>query len=605
MRGKRGAGVTSPAWMVLKCTPGFMAEPTLPIDDIPDAVLRVDRNGTIRAVNRVAVDLFGYGRDELIGQKIELLVPSRYDSHASTRREYQKSPHKRPMGKLQQIFGLHRDGSEIPVDISLRITQGGDIVCFVRDITEHVRLSNQIRETAYHDMTTAALNRRAFYEDLAAILTEVIDAGPGFAIAVFDLDHFKDVNDSLGHKFGDQILAEFCRRVGEVVPDHMRFYRLGGDEFALIMPQCTNHKDATAIVGAAIRANRAPYSIDGHRVAIGCSVGIVHAPTDGATVNELVANADLALYEAKATRGAASVFSSRLRDAVEARFSLLSELGTADVEGQFELHFQPKVDLESGKIDGAEALLRWAHPQRGLLSPAQFLDVLADSDLSVEIGRWALFDACRHAVRWQSISDRPLNVAVNLFPWQVKARTFHDDIVAALAEAHLESGLLELELTENTIVDSHVDFIDMLAAVRDMGVRIALDDFGTGFASLNSLTRFPIDTIKIDRSFVHEVGSGRGNWPVLRAMPKLARDLGMSSVAEGVETVEDAMMIRHFGYDFGQGYYWGRPLPAAEFEALISAGSLVETARDGGVPYRPVRISALEEIVKRRFPMLG
>ncbi|MAS06694.1 MAG: hypothetical protein CL534_18685 [Ahrensia sp.] len=583
-----------------------MADRDIPIDDIPDAVLRVGRDGTILAVNAAALEMFGYERDELIGRKIELLVPRRYGDHAKTRQAYHDNPQTRPMGKVQQICGRRKDGSEVPVDISLKTAPAVDeTVCFVRDISEHVRLSDEIRETAYRDMTTSALNRRAFYEDLSTSLAAHRADGEGLAIAVFDLDHFKDVNDSLGHKSGDEILVEFCLRVKQIVPEGLRFYRLGGDEFALIMPECPGHEAANALIDAVLSANRRPYSVGGHRIAIGCSVGIVHAPTDGNTVDELVANADLALYQSKATRGSASVYSPHLRHAVEERFAMLSELGTAGEEGQFELYFQPKVDIHTEAIVGAEALLRWVHPKRGLLAPAQFIDVLTDSDLSVAVGRWTLFEACRQAAEWRKQSDRIVSVAVNLFPWQVKARTFHDDIVAALNDAKLDAGRLELELTENTIVESSADFIEMLAAVRAMGVCIALDDFGTGFASLNSLTRFPIDMIKIDRSFVREVGTGRGNWPVLRAMPKLARDLGLQSVAEGVETVEDAMMVRHFGYDYGQGYYWGKPMSAPEFAKRISGNAPSAGSGTDNATYRPIRISAIEEIVKRRFPMYG
>lgn len=582
-----------------------MADLQIPIDDIPDAVLRVGRDGTIVLVNAAAVEMFGYEPDELVGRKIDMLVPSRYGDHAKTRQAFYDKPQTRRMGKVRQVNGLRKDGTEVPVDISLKIGPGEDeTVCFVRDISEHARLREEIREIAYRDMTTSALNRRAFYEDLSTLLAEPRTDGQGLAIAVFDLDHFKDVNDSLGHKSGDEILVEFCRRVNEIVPEGMRFYRLGGDEFALIMPDCAGHASAKATIVPVIAANRRPYSVSGHRIAIGCSVGIAHAPTDGDTVDELVANADLALYQAKATRGTASVYTPHLRDAVVERFAMLSELGTAREEGQFELYFQPKVDIHTEAVVGAEALLRWAHPERGLLAPAQFIDVLTDSDLSVAVGRWTLFEACRQAAEWRKRSDSIVSVAVNLFPWQVKARTFHDDIVAALDEAKLDAARLELELTENTIVESSDDFIEMLAAVRTMGVCIALDDFGTGFASLNSLTRFPIDMIKIDRSFVRDVGAGRGNWPVLRAMPKLARDLGLRSVAEGVETVEDAVMVRHFGYDYGQGYYWGKPMSASEFANRISGAPSAASETDNAL-YRPIRISAIEEIVKRRFPMFG
>lgn len=582
-----------------------MAEEMISIDDISDGVLFIDRDGVIRAANTAVAGLFGYDSADLIGENVELLVPRRYKGHAKICGRYQADPVDRPTGNIRQIHGLRKDGSEFPIDLSLRPMKGnGAVICIVRDISDHVRLSSEIRETAYRDMVTGTLNRRAFYEQLTWVLAVREQNSPGTCVAIFDLDHFKDINDSLGHKCGDELLAEFCNRLREIMHDDMRLYRIGGDEFAMIIPDCIDHSRAGEFVDDAIRLVRRPYEIEGHRVGIGCSAGIVHAPTDGASAEELVSNADLALYDAKAVRGTYSVFTPRLRAKVEQRFSLLSELRAAGEENRFELHFQPQVDIRSGAICGAEALLRWMHPTRGILHPGQFIDVLTDSELSVSVGRWALFEACRQAASWQAQSDRPIRIAVNLFPWQVKTRKFFDDVREALDTAGLDPQLLELELTENTIIESSDEFIRVLSAIRNEGVNVALDDFGTGYASLNSLTRFPVNTIKIDRSFVRDIGNGKGNWPVLRMMPKLARDLGLKTVAEGVETAEDAMMIQHFGYDYGQGYYWGKAARSEEFAKMLALGGVEKS--DGGVTeFRPMRIAALEDIVKRRFPMFG
>ncbi|QKV18845.1 putative bifunctional diguanylate cyclase/phosphodiesterase [Oricola thermophila] len=578
---------------------------TIGIDEIPDGVLVVDAEGRIVAVNSVIGNLFGYRDDELIGEAVELLVPERFGNHKKIRRRFQVRPHEKPMGRVQEIFGRHKEGHEIPVDMWLRpMGADGTMVCFVRDISDHVRLSDEIRKASYLDVVTGTRNRRAFNEDLDRILKTMAPESNGTGVAIFDIDHFKDINDSLGHHSGDRLLMEFCERLGEILRPDMRLYRIGGDEFALILPDCPDHVTAQEFVNTAIRFIRRPFMIEGHRIGIGCSAGIVHAPTDGKTAQDLVSNADLALYEAKSIRGTSSVFTPHLRAAVEDRFSLVSQLRAAVEEGQFELHYQPQVDIGSGAIAGAEALLRWRHPVRGLLQPGQFIEVLTNNEVSIDVGRWTLFEACQQAASWQVKADRPVRVAVNLFPWQVRTRRFFDDVREAVANAGLGAHLLELELTENTIIDSSEDFIKILTQVREQGVGVALDDFGTGFASLNSLTRFPIDTIKIDRSFVRDVGSGKGNWPILRMMPKLARDLGMTTVAEGVETAEDAMMIQHFGFDTGQGYYWGKPVPADEFVAMLQNGG---SDKPSGEPreIKPVRISALEEIVKRRFPMYG
>ena len=583
---------------------GAAADETISIHKVPDVVLIVDGDGRIATASDTTADMFGYEPAELIGKKVECLVPPRFTDHARIRARFQQDPKPHPMGRVQQIFGLHKDGSELPIDLSLSPDiEAGTVTCFVRDVSEHARLSDEIREAAYRDVVTGAKNRRAFCEDLAVILDANAPKTAGTGVAIFDLDHFKDINDSLGHHCGDQLLADFCDRLRDIMRPGMRLYRIGGDEFALIIPGCDDHASPRDFVDTAIRLVRRPYTIEGHRVGIGCSAGIVHAPTDGTTTQELLSNADLALYEAKSIRGPSAVYSPSLRSAVEERFSLLSQLRTAGEENQFELFFQPQVDIRSGAIIGAEALMRWNHPTRGLLQPGQFIDVLTDSELSVGVGRWTLCEACRQAASWQAGADRPIRVAVNLFPWQVRTRKFYDDVNEAIEGAGLGPQLLELELTENTIIDSSDEFIEILTEVRDRGVHVSLDDFGTGYASLNSLTRFPINTIKIDRSFVRDVGNGKGNWPVLRMMPKLARDLGMTTVAEGVETAEDAMMIQHFGYDYGQGYYWGRPASAADFVAMLANGLPVEAA---GEPreFRTVRISSLEEIVRRRFPML-
>jgi diguanylate cyclase (GGDEF)-like protein/PAS domain S-box-containing protein len=563
------------------------------IDDIPDGVVICDRSGTILAFNGALERSFGYSRDDLIGRKIEILIPERFAGHEKLRETYAQNPVSRPMGSVQRIFGRRKDGSEVPLDISLnKLNDQGDIICFARDASEHARLAEEIRQSAYYDPVTGVLNRRAFNEDLAEAMSNLEVRPNGVCIALFDLDHFKDVNDTLGHTVGDKLLVAFCDRLRDVMHDQMRLYRTGGDEFALILPECADPQNAFAFVETAIWNVRRPVCVGAHELTIGCSAGVVHAPENGVTPDELMSNADLALYEAKIVRGRVSKFTPDLREVVEERFALMPELKAALEQDQFELHFQPQIDIRSGRIVGAEALLRWNHPKRGLLTPDSFIDLITGSDMSIGIGRWVLFEACAQAQNWRRLVGRPLKIAVNLFPRQTYSKSLVNDVTWALADTGLDATSLELELTENTILDSSDNSVEILSYLRGLGVTIGLDDFGTGYASLNSLTRYPVDTIKVDRSFVSGAAGKPENQAVLRAMVMLAREFGLVSVAEGVETAEEEQIVQQIGFNIGQGYNWSRPVSGPEFEALLSAGKrkrLAEFAEpaSGNMPVEP------------------
>lgn len=538
----------------------------IPIDEIPDAVVLCDFTGAIQEINSALEALFGYSPEELKGQKIELLVPGRFSGHAQMREAYMKSPVSRPMGSVQRIFGQRKDGTEVPLDISLkRLGDSERFLCFARDTSEHYRLTEEVRKTAYYDPVTGVLNRRAFNEDLAGAIFD----SDQLCLGLFDFDHFKDVNDTLGHSVGDKLLLAFCERMREMMSPGMKLYRVGGDEFALIISKCANQQNALAFIETAIWNVRKPLVIDGHEISIGCSAGIVEAPQDGSTPDELLSNADLALYHAKLVRGRASGYTPELRSAAEERFKLLSDLQTAIQDEQFELHFQPQIETETGKILGAEALLRWRHPERGLLAPNHFIDLLAESEMSIQVGRWILRQACREACKWQRFSSRKVKVAVNLFPRQTYSKSLVTDVTHALSDSGLDPSCLELELTENTIMDSANDVMEVLRYFRDLGITIGLDDFGTGYASLKSLTSYPLDTIKVDRSFVFDIARRKENQAVLCAVIMLARQFGLTSVAEGVETNEDAEIMQYLGFDLGQGYYWSKPVPADQLEQLL------------------------------------
>ncbi len=541
------------------------------INDCPDGIILCDKRGTIQVANDAVNDCFGYLPGELIGQKVEVLIPERFRSHEKLRQDFMQDPASRPMGTIQRIFGKRKDGTEVPLDIALKVREGGEgIICFVRDISEHFQLTEEVRKLGYFDPITGALNRRAFNEDLAEKLAGLEEEQSRFCVALFDLDHFKDVNDTLGHTVGDQLLVTFCERLLEVMDKEMRLYRVGGDEFALLIPDCSMNDNPVAFVESALWNVRKSIRINGHEIIIGCSAGVVAAPENGRTLNELLSNADLALYEAKRVRGRVSQFTPSLRAAAEERFKLLSELQVAVQETQFELFYQPQIDLRSGRIAGAEALLRWRHPERGLIAPQAFIELLAESDLSISVGRWVLNEACRQARIWENAARRPIRIAVNLFPRQTHSKSLVNDVMHALNVSRLDPATLELELTENTIMDSAADSFEVLQYLRDLGVTIALDDFGTGYASLKSLTSYPVDTIKVDRGFVFDAKDKKEKRAVLQAVIMLAREFGLASVAEGVESAEDVLIVEKLGFEMAQGYSWSRPLSASDFQSFLS-----------------------------------
>lgn len=550
------------------------------IDHLPDAVIIVSRQGAIVCVNGTALEMFGYREPELVGRPVEILVPARFADHARRRERYQTHPTARPMGRLQEIFGTRKDGTEFPIDISLRPNhETGEIACIVRDISDHVSLSDQIRKTAYEDAVTGLLNRHAFDRALAAATERARANGGTVDLAILDLDHFKEVNDSLGHSAGDNLLRCVAKRLFGFAQSCSGIYRIGGDEFAMMF-ECAGRAEVQATVNGALAALRRRFVVRDQFVLIGCSAGIAHMPEAGHDAEDLLRNADLALYAAKEIRGRSSVFSPEIRRSFDCRRALVSELQTAVEQNQFRMFYQAQINCKTGAVVGAEALIRWMHPERGLLLPDTFIPILTNSDMSAAVGRWTLVTACRQARQWEATTGRCVSVAVNMFPQQL-ASTAVEDVRHALAASGLAPQCLEVEITEDTLLESGSGVLQRLNEIRSMGVNIALDDFGTGYASLDSLTHAPITTVKLDRRFVRSAGTDSSNRPVLRAVSALARELRLTTVAEGIETAEDALAVQHFGYDLGQGYYWGRPVPADDFVAALA---VAQTAARPGQP---------------------
>jgi diguanylate cyclase (GGDEF)-like protein len=442
---------------------------------------------------------------------------------------------------------------------------GGGWVATHDDVTEQRRSEARISHMALHDALTGLPNRALLNDHLEHALARV-KRGEIVATHLLDLDYFKNVNDTLGHPVGDKLLMMVADRLRELLREADTIARMGGDEFAIVQVGVTQPSDATSLAQRIIEEVGEPYDIDGHQVIIGTSIGIAVGPIDGLTPDSLLRNADLALYRAKGHgRGTMCFFEPEMDAQMQARRALEQDLRKAFVGGEFELHYQPIVNLESNEISGFEALIRWPHSERGMVSPSTFIPLAEEIGLIVPIGEWALRTACSTAARWPG----HLKICVNLSPVQFRSRGLVQVVVGALGSSGLLPERLELEITETVLLIDTEETLTVLHRLRELGVRIAMDDFGTGYSSLSYLQAFPFDRIKIDRSFIKDIAEEVGSLNIVRAVAAMANGLGMATTAEGVETQEQLDAVKSEGCTEMQGFLFSRALPAHEIEQLL------------------------------------
>jgi len=452
--------------------------------------------------------------------------------------------------------------------------QGGGWVATFEDITEWLEAQAKISHMARHDALTGLPNRVLFHEQLEQGLRRA-GSGDQLAVLCLDLDHFKDINDSLGHPIGDALLKEVGRRLRATVGESDTVARLGGDEFSVVQIGRSEEAAARSLAGRLVEAISAPYEIDGHQIVIGVSIGISLSPQDGSDPDELLKNADLALYRAKADgRGTYRFFETGMDARAQARRLLEMDLRAALQRDEFQPYYQPIRDVASGRVVAFEALLRWNHPQRGLIAPINFIPLAEETGLIVQLGEFMLRSACADAATWPDDID----VAVNLSPVQFK----NPNLIASVTEALTASGLaarrLELEITESVLLQNSEATLTTLHELRAMGVRISLDDFGTGYSSLSYLRSFPFDKIKIDRSFVSELATREDSMAIIRAVTGLGRSLGIVTTAEGVENDAQLELLRREGCTQAQGYLFSKPRPASDVALMLERPRLRASA---------------------------
>lgn len=468
------------------------------------------------------------------------------------------------MARGESIYLVTHPGDGRVVAVHNRPTKHGGWVAIHEDITERERAEAQMAHMAKHDALTDLANRALFRERMEEALTRLRNDGHGFSVFLFDLDMFKSVNDSLGHPVGDALLKIIAQRLKNLVREGDTVGRLGGDEFAVIQHAESDQKpSAVALANRLLAAVCAPYQIDGHEIVIGTSIGIALAPTDGLSADELLKNADLALYRAKTDgRKDFRFFESEMDSELRLRRALEVDLRHALARGEFELHYQPVIDVVTGRADGAEALVRWQHPLRGLIPPDKFIPLAEETGLIAELGEWILKRACTDAARWPD----SIRLAVNLSPVQFRDAHIATVVREALAASGLPARRLELEITESVLLQDSATTLDILHELKALGVGIVLDDFGTGYSSLRYLRMFPFDKIKIDRSFIEEMPHRNDCAAIVCAITGLARNLAIETTAEGVETEEQFALLRAAGCTHAQGYLFSRPRPVSDLD---------------------------------------
>jgi len=442
---------------------------------------------------------------------------------------------------------------------------GGGWVATHEDVTERKRYDEKIQYLAHYDSLTGLPNRTLFQQRLEQEMHRA-DRGAPFALLYIDIDEFKSINDTLGHPVGDELLKQMAVRLRDCVRDTDFVARLGGDEFAIIQTAVEGGGDAVQLVDRIYQGIRAPFQCLGHHLSTDASIGIAIAPQDGAELDQLVKNADLAMYSAKAEGRRTFRFFEPAMDAIaKARRQLEFDLRSAIADGDFEIHYQPLVDLRSGRITGCEALLRWRHPTRGLISPTEFIPIAEDTGLINDIGAWVLGTACAEAASWNA----DITLAVNISPVQFRQPSLALTVASVLATSGLPAQRLELEVTEAVLIHDDDTALGTLTQLRALGVRISLDDFGTGYSSLSYLQRFPFDKIKIDRSFVENIDTAEASTAIVQAVVNIAASRNMTTTAEGVETDRQRELLSALGCTQMQGYLFSPAIPAAAFRGLL------------------------------------
>ena len=537
------------------------------LKSINDAIFITDLEGKLIFANETFSRMYGYGPNEVMGRPADILWAQGAGHELDP-----VSPGDLPQaGHKGECVQKRWDGSEFPALLSRSVIfdERGNRVAAVhaiRDITDRKRAEAQLIHAALHDDLTGLPNRTLFMDRLETALARADRYSHTFGVIFLDLDRFKLINDSLGHQAGDELLRAIGERLSACLRQTDTVARLGGDEFAILLDDYT---EVNAVAEKVQRELKAPFEINGHQCYTSASLGIALSSNGYTKAEDLLRDADIAMYRAKALgRKRQVIFQPHMHSQAMAALHLENDLRKAVEEEQLEMHFQPMVDLRTGKLSAFEALVRWRHPERGFVMPGDFLPIAQETDLSADIGWWVLNESCRKLRSWGQAADG-LAISVNLDGRQVSAFDLVDRVESALARARLDSSRLRLEITESMIIHNPRLVASVLGRLRRRGVHLHIDDFGTGYSSLSQLKTFPVDSLKIDRSFVSRMMENADDLEIVRAMIQLAHNLGLEVMAEGIERVDQLEELRRLGCEYGQGYLFARALPDEETLELL------------------------------------
>lgn len=538
------------------------------LEETGEAVVITDADAKIVEINRAFERITGFSRQELLGKNPRILKSGRHD-----REFYQRMWHALlTTGHWEgEIWSRRRNSEVYPkwLSISAVSDEWGRTTHYVgisTDLTAIKQSQEKLENLTHYDQLTGLPNRLLLYDRLGQAIDRARQRQQQVALLLFDLDRFKEVNDTLGHSSGDAILAEVAKRLRSLAAETDTACRLGGDEFCLIMPEVSKIDEVGQRAQKILTAFIDSFTVDGHELYLTPSIGITLFPEDAATVETLLKNADTAMYHAKEGGGNSFQFYQEpMYQAVLDRMVLKNRLRQALEREEFQLYYQPKVTAGNHALCGAEALIRWLHPEDGLISPAAFIPMAEETGLIIPLGEWVIRQACRQSRLWRQAGLPPVRIAVNLSPKQFQLPDLAATIARIMEEEKMPADLLEIEITESILMDDVLAAIAILTRLKEMGIHLALDDFGTGYSSLNYLKRFPLDALKIDRSFVKDISTDQDDRAVIITIITLAHHLKMQVVAEGVETGEQAAFLRSKGCDIFQGYYFSKPLPARDF----------------------------------------
>ena len=543
-----------------------------------DAIIMIDSEARVLFWNSGAEHLFGYSADEITGRRVyEMITPIGQRPAASRALAEFAAGKSELLGKTTELNALRKDGREVAIELSLggvAIQGAWQAIAIARDITERKRIENQMADMARTDLLTGLPNRRAFIDLLDQSMAAAQRTGAAMAVLYLDLDHFKDINDTLGHPIGDALLTAVANRLRSIVRRGDPLARFGGDEFAIIAAGLHEPTDAAAIAQTVLTALSEPFSVGGGVIRTGASIGIAFHQQGDEAGEALMTQADIALYRSKNDgRGVYRFFTKAMDAEVRQRVTLSDDLRAALDEGQLFLLYQPQIDVLTNRVIGFEALVRWRHPKLGLLGPDQFIPVAERMGLIAELGRWVLRRACAQMRDWLAAGLDPGVIAVNVSSLQFKAPLeLERDLSAILAEAGLDPKRLELELTESALMQVSSEHNDVLIRLREKGVRLAIDDFGTGYSSLIYLRRFPVDRLKIAQNFVLGIQNESSDAAIVQATIALAKALHIETIAEGAESAAQVDLLASWGCTNIQGFYFARPLTAEAAADFARAG---------------------------------